>query len=312
MVHADDAAAVAGWLTGDAGEAGPSGLLTFRLPALRGRWRVLETGVSDLRDDDDVQALVLHCRDVTARLDREDQLHSIAFTDPLTGLPNRAAQLIALSSRLGALNDHADAELAALAADGAAAPVDQVEGASLLLFELQGLYESRDHAGGDVVDLAVVEIGRRLRSTLRGEDQVARVGAEVFSVLALGTRADVDRVASRCLSVIEQPLATDSGLVDLTAAVGLVPLSAGLSERDALDRADLALRSARAAAPGTVRRYSDDLGAARDRQEQLRRDLLGARERGELTLAWQPDRRAGRPPDHRDRGLAPLAAPSAR
>jgi predicted signal transduction protein with EAL and GGDEF domain len=110
----------------------------------------------------------------------------------------------------------------------------------------------------------------------------------VFSVLAIGTRADVDRVASRCLSVIEQPLATESGLVDLTAAVGLVPLTAGLTEREALDRADLALRDARAAAPGTVRRYSDDLGAARDRQEQLRRDLLGARERGELTLAWQP------------------------
>jgi diguanylate cyclase (GGDEF)-like protein/PAS domain S-box-containing protein len=288
VVHADDAESVAGWLTGDAAGAGPSGLLTFRLPALRGRWRVLETGVSDLRADDDVQALVLHCRDVTARLDREDQLHSIAFIDPLTGLPNRAAQMVALSSRLGALNDHADAELAALATDGPAAAVDPVEGASLLLFELQGLHESREHAGGDVVDLALVEIGRRLRSTLRSEDQVARVGAEVFSVLAIGTRADVDRVASRCLSVIEQPLATDSGLVDLTAAVGLVPLSAGLSERDALDRADLALRDARAATPGTVRRYSDDLGAARDRQEQLRRDLMGARERGELALAWQP------------------------
>jgi diguanylate cyclase (GGDEF)-like protein/PAS domain S-box-containing protein len=285
VVHADDAEAVAGWLTGDADGTGPTGLLTFRLPALRGRWRVLETGVSDLRADDDVQALVLHCRDVTARLDREDQLHSIAFTDPLTGLPNRAAQLIALSSRLGALNDLADT---ATTADGTADPDAPDEDASLLLFELQGLHESRDHAGGDVVDVALVEIGRRLRTTLRTEDLVARVGAEVFSVLALGSRADVDRVAARCLSVIEQPLATDSGLVDLTAAVGLVPLTPGLTEREVLDRAELALQNARAAAPGTVRRYSDDLGAARDRREQLRRDLLGARERGELTLAWQP------------------------
>ena len=285
VVHAEDAEAVESWLAGDATGAGPSGLRTFRLPAVRGCWRVLETGISDLRTDEDVQALVLHCRDVTARLDREDQLHSLAFTDPLTGLPNRAAQLVALSTRLGALDDAAEAA----AADGAdpAAPVVPVEGAALLLIELQGLHESRD-AGGDVVDLALAEIGRRLRSTLRGEDQVARVGAEVFSVLALGSRADADRVAVRCLSVIEQPLATESGLVDLTAAVGLVPLSAGLTEREALDRADLALRDARTAAPGTVRRWSADLGAARDRQEQLRRDLLGARERGELALAWQP------------------------
>jgi diguanylate cyclase (GGDEF)-like protein/PAS domain S-box-containing protein len=287
VVHPEDAEAVAGWLTGNATGAGPTGLRTFRLPALRGCWRVLEAGVSDLRADDDVQALVLHCRDVTARLDREDQLHSIAFTDPLTGLPNRAAQLVALSSRLGSLNDQADAALAAAAADGSGT-ADPAEGASLLLFELQGLHDSRDRSGGDVVDIALVEIARRLRSTLRSEDQVARVGTETFSVLAMGTRADADRVASRCLSVIEQPLTTDSGLVDLTAAVGLVPLAAGLSEREALDRADLAVRDARVAAPGTVRRYTDAMGAARDRQEQLRRDLVGARERGELTLAWQP------------------------
>ncbi|GAB3361623.1 putative bifunctional diguanylate cyclase/phosphodiesterase [Modestobacter lapidis] len=292
VVHPDDAEAVAGWLTGEAAGAGagPAGLRTFRLPAPRGCWRVLETGVSDLRADDDVQALVLHCRDVTARLDREDQLHSIAFTDPLTGLPNRAAQLVALSSRLGALSDRADAEPGTAGADGSGTPEPPApaEGASLLLFELQGLHDSLDRSGGDVVDVALVEIGRRLRSTLRSEDQVARIGTGTFSVLAMGTRADADRVAARCLSVIEQPLATGSGLVDLTAAVGLVPLSAGLSEREALDRADLAVRDARAAAPGTVRRYTDAMGAARDRAEQLRRDLVGARERGELGLAWQP------------------------
>ena len=283
VVHPDDAEPVATWLTGTVSGAGPTGLRTFRLPAARGCWRVLEAGVSDLRADADVAALVLHCRDVTARLDREDELHSIAFTDPLTGLPNRAAQLAALGSRLGALNDRADAQ-----SPGDPGDADDDRAVSLLVVELQGLHELHDLAGGDLVDQAVVEVARRLRGVLRSEDQVARVGAESFSILALGTSADADRVASRCLSVIEQPLMTDIGLVDLTAALGLVPLSAGLSERDALDRAELAVRAAHAAGPGTVRRYADSLGAVRDRREQLRRDLVGARERGELTLAWQP------------------------
>ncbi|WP_448615901.1 putative bifunctional diguanylate cyclase/phosphodiesterase [Modestobacter sp. URMC 112] len=281
VVHPDDAEPVATWLTGTVSGAGPTGLRTFRLPAARGSWRVLEAGVSDLRADADVAALVLHCRDVTARLDREDELHSIAFTDPLTGLPNRAAQLAALGSRLGALNDRADAQ----------SPEDDADddrAVSLLVVELQGLHELHDLAGSDLVDQALVEVARRLRGVLRNEDQVARVAADSFSILALGTTADADRVASRCLSVIEQPLMTDVGLVDLTAALGLVPLSAGLSERDALDRAELAVRAAHAAGPGTVRRYADSLGAVRDRREQLRRDLVGARERGELALAWQP------------------------
>jgi diguanylate cyclase (GGDEF)-like protein/PAS domain S-box-containing protein len=282
VLHPDDGDAVGSWLTHDAADGGPTGLRTFRLPAPRGGWRVLEAGVSDLRADADVHALVLHCRDVTARLDREDELHSIAFTDPLTGLPNRAAQLVALSSRLGALDDQPE--------DGAAETDAGLDGrgAALLLIDLQGLHQYREHAGDDVVDGALAEVARRLRGTLRSEDQVARVGAESFSVLAVGGRADVDRVASRCLAVIEQPLVSDFGLIDLTAAVGIVSLAAGLSEREVLDRAELAVRDARASAPGTVRRYRDALGAARDRQEQLRRDLVGARERGELTLAWQP------------------------
>jgi diguanylate cyclase (GGDEF)-like protein/PAS domain S-box-containing protein len=280
VVHPDDADAVSAWLVGNAAAGGLTGLRAFRLPAASGSWRVLEAGVSDLRADVDVRALVLHCRDITARLHREDELHSIAFTDPLTGLPNRAAQLLALDGRLAALSAPADP---AIAADGAA-----TDGAALLLFDLQGLHEAREHAGGDIVDVALVEIARRLRGTLRADDHLARFGAESFGVLAQGTGAEPDRVAARCLSVIEQPLVTDAGIIDLTAAVGLVPLVAGLTDREALDRAELAVRDARAAGPGTVRRYQDAMGAARDRRDQLRRDLIGARERGELGLAWQP------------------------
>ncbi len=38
--------------------------------------------MTDLRADAAVGALVLHCRDVTVRLHAEDELRSLAFTDP--------------------------------------------------------------------------------------------------------------------------------------------------------------------------------------------------------------------------------------
>jgi len=136
--------------------------------------------------------------------------------------------------------------------------------------------------------VALVEIARRLRATVRAEDQVARIGPELFGVLAHGTGAEPDRVASRCLSVIDGPVTTDAGIVDLTAVVGLAPLTAGLTAEDARDRAELAVRDARTAGVGSVRRYRAELTAARDRREQLRLDLVGARERGELGLVWQP------------------------
>ncbi|MGY1841337.1 MULTISPECIES: putative bifunctional diguanylate cyclase/phosphodiesterase [unclassified Modestobacter] len=272
VVHPDDAATVASWLTGPAADSGgPPGLCTFRLPAPEAGWRVLEAGVSDLRADAEVRALVLHCRDVTARLDREQELSSLAFTDPVTGLPNRAAQQVALAQLLGRT--------------GSTGPADEV---ALVIIEVLGLREAGEQAGRDVVDIAVAEVARRLRATVRTEDQVARVAAECFGVLAHGTGDEPDRLAARCLAVIEAPIVTDAGLVDLTAAVGVVPLPPGLTARQASDRAELAVLDACATGPGSVRRYRPELTAARDRRDQLRRDLVGARERGELTLVWQP------------------------
>jgi diguanylate cyclase (GGDEF)-like protein/PAS domain S-box-containing protein len=272
VVHPEDAEAVRSWLAGGADEAAaPSGLCSFRLPDATGTWRVLEAGVSDLRADADVHALVLHCRDITARQDREHELNSLAFTDALTGLPNRAAQRMATADLLAGLP---------------AAPED--DDVALLLIELQGLGEARESAGRDVVDVALLEVARRLRATVRAEDQVARIGQELFSVLAHGRGDEPDRLAARCLSVIEAPITTEAGIVDLTAAVGLSPLADGLTERAVLDRAELALADARSAGAGSVRRHRAELTDARDRREQLRADLVGARERGELALTWQP------------------------
>ena len=271
-VHPDDADTVRRWLTGD---TAPVGLRSFRLADRAGDWRVLEAGVSDLRGDRDVAALVLHCRDVTARNDRESELSSLAFTDTLTGLPNRAAQQVLLTDLL--------AGLAAPSSDDGAA-----DNVALLLIEVQGLDEAGELAGRDVVEVALREVARRLRATVRAEDQVARIAPTLFGVLAHGTGDEPDRVAGRCLAVIEAPITTDAGIIDLTAAVGLTPLAAGLTVRTVVDQAELALADARGATAGSSRRYRAELAAARDRREQLRRDLVGARERGELGLVWQP------------------------
>ncbi|MCZ2838831.1 putative bifunctional diguanylate cyclase/phosphodiesterase [Modestobacter sp. VKM Ac-2985] len=267
VVHPEDAVEVAAWL-GEGPGGDVVGLRSFRLADRTGAWRVFEAGATDLRGDADVAALVLHCRDVTARLDRELELRSLAFVDPLTGLPNRAAQRLALAELLAGQDEPTDA--------------------ALLIVELHGLRAALENAGSEVVETTLTEVARRLRATVRGEDQVARIGTELFSVLAHGTGDEHDRLAARCLAAIETPIVTDAGIVDLSGAVGLVPLDRGLSEGQAVDRAELAVVAARAAGSGSVRRYRSELSAARDRREQLREDLVGARERGELALAWQP------------------------
>jgi diguanylate cyclase (GGDEF)-like protein/PAS domain S-box-containing protein len=265
-VHPDDAPALAAVLEGDSDPLG-SGLLTLRLPDAAGEWRYLEAGVSDLRHDSDVGAVVLHCRDMTDRHAREQALQSVAYTDPMTGLPNRAGVVQTLEARLS----------------------DDGRGPSTLLFiALDGLDLARENAGRENVTAVVAEIGRRLRATVRGEDLVARMGGGAFAVLTHGADEDAERLAARCLSVVEQPILTPVGLIELTAAVGLVPLDEGIDVDALLERADLAVRAAHEAGKGCVARYSPALGEAAARRERLRTDLQGACARGEMYLLVQP------------------------
>jgi diguanylate cyclase (GGDEF)-like protein/PAS domain S-box-containing protein len=272
-VHPDDRASLAAALpthgTGrnELPAADPAGLLLLRLQDDAGVWRYLEAGVSDLRGVADVGAVVLHCRDMTERHAREQALLGVAYTDPMTGLPNRAGALRALQQAV---------------AEPGSGPV------TLLTIELDGLAAARENAGRQVVESVVAEVGRRLRATVRGEDVVACTGSGAFAVLAQGDEADVDRLTSRCLSVIEQPILTPAGIIDLTAAVGVVRIEPGLGVEALLARGDLAVRAAHEAGLGSARRYSPPLGEAAARREQLRGDLQAAVAREELFLMFQP------------------------
>ena len=271
-VHPDDAPILADVLRAPEGavettDASPGrGLLLVRLPGAAGEWRYLEAGVSDLRADADVGAVVLHCRDMTERHARELALQSVAYTDPMTGLPNRAGLLRTLQ-----------AELAAAAGR-----------ATLLLICLDGVPEARENAGREVVTTVVADIGRRLRATVRDGDTVARMGGGAFAVLSHGRDAEADRLAARCLSVVEQPFVTAGGLLELTASVGLASLEAGLGVEDLLARADLAVREAQTTGTGCAARYGPALGEAAAREDELRTALQGARARDELFLMVQP------------------------
>lgn len=247
--------------------AGHGLLLLLRLRDAGGVWRYVEAAVSDLRRDPDVGAVVLHCRDMTDRHAREQALQSVAYTDPMTRLPNRAGFLQALH---GALDNSTEVPTV------------------LLMIELDGLAAARQGYGREAVTLVVAEIGRRLRATVRTGDVVARMGGGAFAVLSAGTPEEADRLAARCLSEIERPVPTAGGIIDLSAGVGVVPLEQGPGVEEFLARADVAVRAAHAGGSGSAARYGAALGKAAARHERLAADLPGAAARGELFVFFQP------------------------
>lgn len=245
-------------------DTGAGGLVTLHARDAGGSRRCLEANVSDLRTDPAVGSVLLHCRDVTERVARERALEQVAFTDALTGLPNRAGW------------------------DAALAPATQRAGSSVLLVEVAGLDEVREHAGRDAVATVLVELGRRLRSAVRGDEVVARLVGGTFAVLAEGDADTATLLGDRCLAVLEQPVTTPAGVFDLTAAIGVVVVEPGTDVAEVGARAELAVAAARTSGSARATCWTPALGAAAARRARLRDDVPGAADRGELWLAFQP------------------------
>jgi PAS domain S-box-containing protein/diguanylate cyclase (GGDEF)-like protein len=259
-VHPDDAPGLIAALnaTHDADETKTR---TARVRHVDGRWRLIQSQVRDLRGDPDVGALVLYCRDVTAAPQpAEPDLTAFSTIDPATGLPNRSA----LTQRLAAV-----------------LRTPAVHVTSLVVLGVDGLPD------GDDADV-LRELTTRFSRVLRGDDWLARGGVAEFAVVVDGTIADAEVVATRLVAAVESLITAGGTTVRLVAAAGVTALSADIDAGEALRRGDLALRSARAAGPGRVRRHSDALRITQDREEALRTDLEEALHANRLHLVYQP------------------------
>ncbi len=210
--------------------------------------------------------------DVTDRLLLEKELRTAAFTDPLTGLANRARFT------------------ATLAASGG--------GASVVLLDLDGFKAVNDTLGHPAGDRVLVEVARRLRVVCRDDDLVARLGGDEFVVLlarshrAPDAEASAEALSRRLVEVLAEPFEVGGHVVALGASVGLAhaeQLVGGEEAGDALLRdADVAMYAAKAAGKGRARVFEPELREAVVERVDLAHDLRLALAGDELFLRWQP------------------------
>jgi len=263
---------------------------TFRLRAREGGWRLVETvGTARSADLDAVPGrplsygvapaaaggLVLHLRDVDSRRRGELELERMAYTDYLTGLPNRARLMAAL------------ANARSRAAEG--------EVSCVLLLDLDGFKAVNDIAGHGAGDLLLIEVADRLRATVRDRDLVGRLGGDEFAVVI---RAELDEATALAERIIGElagvhrsvpTRGTDPDLVfDVSCSIGVTELHPADDVSTTVRNADLALRAAKAAGKGRVRRHGETADSATVRRTRLARDLPDALSRGELRLVYQP------------------------
>ena len=147
------------------------------------------------------------------------QLSAIAMVDPLTNLPNRRLLSLKLDQILTETEPHQSCVVCYLDLDGFKAVNDQL-----------------GHSAGDQLLQMVSE---RLKSCMRKNDVIARVGGDEFVIVLVDLSGldEAKKVISRLIEVINQPFSISGQIAKVTASLGAAVYKTNGEEADHLLRA---------------------------------------------------------------------------
>jgi diguanylate cyclase (GGDEF)-like protein/PAS domain S-box-containing protein len=217
-------------------------------------------------------AMLLALMDITERRQAEARVAFMAQHDGLTGLPNRAM-----------LRQHLDDQLGYVRRGG-----QQI---AVLCLDLDNFKAVNDALGHAVGDRLLRGVAKRLRSSLRDGDFLARLGADEFVVIhqGIGRPEDAGQLAKRLIHAIGEAYLIDGHTVVLTASAGIaIAPGDGDDAEKLLKNADLALARPKADARGTFSFFEAEMDAKAQIRRRLEVDLRAAIEDCVLRPYYQP------------------------
>lgn len=209
-------------------------------------------------------------RDITERLQFQEQLAHQALHDALTGLPNRTLLHDRVASSIRTAHRQ-DTPLA------------------LLLTDLDRFKEINDTFGHEVGDVVLQEVATRLQGVVRDIDTVARLGGDEFAVVLPGTdEREATLVALRLVSVLAHPVVVNERRLDIGTSVGIACYGAhGTDATTLLRAADVAMYAAKRRGDAYAV-YAADNDRNSVHRLTLIAELRRAIDHDELELHYQP------------------------
>ena len=266
--------------------------MEYRVRHKDGSWRTLESTASPIRNEKgQTDKLVIVNRDITERKRAEEMLAHNAFHDGLTNLPNRALFLDRLQQALTLSKRHPNYKFAVLLID-----VD----------EFKIINDSLGHAAGD--DL-LIQIGQRLKESVRradtvsrprasnvpdrpaNDDTLARLGGDEFTILLDDIRDPIEavRVAERMQAELAIPFVVNQQGIVISASIGIAAsTSPHTHAEDLLRDADIAMYRAKRAGKACCEVSDTAMHENAVKRLQLETDLRKALDQGQFRVYYQP------------------------
>jgi diguanylate cyclase (GGDEF)-like protein/PAS domain S-box-containing protein len=229
---------------------------------------------------DDKPAMLLALMDITERKRAEARIAFLAQHDGLTGLPNR-----------NLLRQQMDDILAHTRRSG--------EKVAVLVLGLDNFKAVNDSLGHSVGDKLLRAVAKRLRSTLREGDTLARLNSDEFAMIQSRLTRPEDGVlmARRLLEAIGEPFLLDGDSVVIGATIGIAMAPGdGDDSEMLLKNADMALSRAKTDCRGTFSFFEAAMDARAQTRRKIEMELRDAIQDDRLQPYYQPliDLSAGR------------------
>ena len=210
-------------------------------------------------------------QEISKRRQDQERIYWLAHYDPLTGLPNRAL----LAERSREAIEAAQRNHTALA---------------VIFLDLDHFKHINDSLGHRVGDALLVAIANRLRTLVRDNDTVCRLGGDEFILLLPGASANgAARVAEKLLQASRNPYQIDTHELTMAPSMGIALFPDDGSDFDTLTQcADVAMYRAKIDGRNTFRFFTPQMQAQSLRALVLENALRRALERGQFSLAYQP------------------------
>ncbi len=217
-------------------------------------------------------AVLLALMDITERKRAEARLAFMAQHDGLTGLPNRTLLRQQVDDML--LHGRRSSDKVAL-----------------LMLGLDNFKAVNDTLGHGVGDKLLRGVAKRLRSSLREEDALARLNSDEFAIVQSGLTRPEDAVilAKRLLEAIADPYLLDGHSVVIGASIGIAMAPGdGDDSEKLLKSADMALSRAKLDARGSFAFFEAALDARAQSRRKIEVELRDAIQNDVLRPYYQP------------------------
>ena len=198
------------------------------------------------------------------------KMQTLARTDVVTGLANRAGLDHAMAEQMEILEDEATF--------------------ALIWVDLDRFKEVNDLLGHPVGDRVLVEVSDRLRDICPPDATVSRFGGDEFIIFTpVEDRKESERIASEVHAEIMRPLRINGERLEIRASLGVALYPDDSADiENLMQRADLALYHAKVGGRSQTCFFDQSMTRDLIRRREIEDELRMALTRDELSIYFQP------------------------